>query len=109
PKKRPIRAIFTGLPSADVQSAKRVVQSATTMTFAIIGILLPLRLSSNHPIRSRQHIGWNNKANLFGGFEIDHQLKLGRLLAWKFGGLGTFQNLVDIAGRTAPEVKLIRV
>ena len=37
-------------------------------------------LSFDNPVRSRQHIGWNRQADLLGGFQIDHQLELRRLL-----------------------------
>jgi hypothetical protein len=42
--------------------------------------------SLDHSIRSRQHIWRNDKADLFGGFEIDDQLKLGRLFDRQVGG-----------------------
>src|SRR5690242_14623127 len=77
------------------------------MTFAIIGILLPLRLSSDHPIRPRQHIGWNYEADLLGGFEIDYQLELSRLLDGKISGLGAFDNFVYINRRAAKNVIFI--
>src|SRR6476659_7945151 len=37
-------------------------------------------LSSNHPIRSRQHIRRNRETDLLGGFEIDDKIELHRLL-----------------------------
>src|SRR5262245_55183180 len=43
----------------------------------------------DHPVRSRQHIRRNRQTDLFGGFEINDELKLRRLLDWKIGGLGT--------------------
>ena len=50
----------------------------------------------NDFIRSRQHIRRNRQADLLGGFEIDHELKLLRLLHWKIGGLGAFQDFVHV-------------
>ena len=47
-------------------------------------------LSSNHPIRPRQHIWRNREADLLGGFKIDHQLELRRLFDRKIGWLCTF-------------------
>ena len=44
---------------------------------------LPLQRSVrsfDDPIRPRQHTRRNREADLFGGFQIDHQLELGRLL-----------------------------
>ena len=45
-----------------------------------VTLFRPIAFSPNHPIRSRQHVGRNREADLFGGFEVDHQLELGRLL-----------------------------
>jgi hypothetical protein len=39
--------------------------------------------SSNDPVRSSQHIQWNRQADLFGGLEIDDELKFSRLLDWQ--------------------------
>lgn len=33
--------------------------------------------SPNDSIRSSQHIRWNGKTDLLGGFEVDDELKLG--------------------------------
>ena len=43
----------------------------------------------------RQHLRRNRQADLLGGFQIDDQLELRRLLDGQIGGLGAFQNLVD--------------
>ena len=48
-------------------------------------------------VRSRQDVGRNRQADLLGGFEIDHQLELRRLLDGKVGGLGAFQDFVDVS------------
>jgi hypothetical protein len=37
-------------------------------------------MSSYDPIRPREHFDWNCQTNLFCRFEIDHKLKLRRLL-----------------------------
>ena len=50
----------------------------------------------DHLIRPRQHVGWNRQADLLGGFEIDHELELRRLLHRQIGRFGTLQNLVHI-------------
>src|SRR5215468_10453978 len=62
----------------------------------------------NHLIRSCQHIGRNREADLLGGLQIDHQLKLHRLLDRKIGGLGTFENLVDEYGGASERIKNVR-
>src|SRR5215471_624158 len=60
--------------------------------------------SPNHPIRPRQHGGWNRDANLLCRFQIDDELKLRRLLYRQIGGLRTFQDLVNISGSTLEQV-----
>ena len=40
-------------------------------------------------------------AKRFSGLEVDHKLELGRLLHWKFGWLGTFENPASIYPRLA--------
>jgi hypothetical protein len=47
------------------------------------------------PIRPRQHIRRNRHPYLFCRFQIDDELKLGRLFDGNVGGLGAFQDLVD--------------
>jgi len=42
----------------------------------------------DHFIRPRQHIRRNRQADLVGGFQINDQLKLYRLLNRKISGLG---------------------
>jgi hypothetical protein len=44
----------------------------------------------NHPVRPRQHIRRNRHADLLGGFQIDDELELCRLLHGQIGGLGAF-------------------
>ena len=58
--------------------------------------------SLDHLICSEQHRLRNRQADLFRGFEIDDELKLGRLLDRKVGGFRTFEDLVNING-SAPE------
>jgi len=40
--------------------------------------------SLDHPVRSHQHVQRNRQADLLGGFEINHELELGRLFDHKF-------------------------
>src|SRR5262249_8015950 len=51
-------------------------------------------LSFDHPIRPRQHVGWDREADLLGGFQIDDKLKLRRSLNRQVTGLGTFKYFV---------------
>jgi len=39
-------------------------------------------LSLDYSVRPRQHVRRNGQADLFGGFEVDLQLKLCGLLDW---------------------------
>src|SRR5262245_5735925 len=54
------------------------------------GIAAAFWPSLDHFVRSRQHIGWNRQADLLGGFQIDHQLKLHWLFHGQIGRLSTF-------------------
>ena len=52
----------------------------------------------DHLIRPRQHVRRNRQADLFGGFEIDDELKPPGLLDRNIGRIGAFQNLIDEEG-----------
>jgi len=45
--------------------------------------------------RPREHLRRNRQADLLGRFQIDHELKLGRLLDRQIGGLGSLQDSVQ--------------
>src|SRR5581483_6080519 len=60
--------------------------------------------SPDYLIGPGQDIRGNDKADLLGGFQINHQLELRRLLDRKIGGLGAFEDLVYVGGRAMPEV-----
>src|SRR5690242_1481690 len=64
-------------------------------------------LSFDDLVRPRQHIGWNGEADLLGGFEIDQELELRRLLDRQIAGFGTFENFVHVNRGTAPIVQKI--
>src|SRR5262245_7940450 len=66
------------------------------------------KISSDDFIRSHQHIGRDRQTDLLGGLEIDNQLELRRLLDWQIGGLGAFQNLVDISRCTPKQLNKSR-
>src|SRR5215467_5999260 len=109
----PIRGIFVGCCAAtEPQSTKRMAQRTWTMIFFFMNfsayfsfLIFTLRPAQgmlllflfDHSIRSHQHIGRDRQADLLGRFEIDHQFEFRRLLDWQIGGLGAFQNLVDIS------------
>jgi len=48
------------------------------------------------------------KAEGFSGFEVDHHFVLGRRLHRQIGGLLTFEDTVDVAGRAPVRVNRIR-
>jgi len=60
--------------------------------------------SSNHPIRSRQHIRRNGEIDLFGGFQIYDQLELCRLFDRQVSRLGAFDNLIYVRGGSAGQI-----
>ena len=53
-------------------------------------------------------MGRNRKAEYLGGFKIDNERKLLRLLHRQIGWLGAFQNLVHVDGDTAEMLTVIR-
>ena len=55
----------------------------------------------DHSIRSRQHVRRNRDSDLFGGFQIDDELKFRRLLDGEVRGLGTLQDLAHVHGGAA--------
>ena len=73
-----------------------------------IKIVSSLHCSPDHSVRSRQHIWRDRQADLLGGFEIDDELKLLRLLDGKVSGLGAFEDLVHVSCRAPVQVRGIR-
>src|SRR5215813_12396713 len=59
------------------------------------GANLSASTSFNNLIRPQQHRLWNRQPKCLRGLEVDHQLKLGRLLDWDVAGLRAFQDFVD--------------
>src|SRR5262252_7184337 len=62
------------------------------------------KISPDHLVRPRQHIGRNRKVNLLGSFEIDDELELLRLLDGNVGGFSSFEDLIYISGGPAVQV-----
>src|SRR5437870_4324574 len=56
----------------------------------------------DHLIRPQKHRLRDFHAERLGGLHVDDQLKLGRLLHWEIGGLGAFEDLVDVRRRVPP-------
>jgi hypothetical protein len=57
-----------------------------------------LFLLLDHLVRSEQHVRRNREADLLRRFQIDHQLKLRRLLDWQVSGFGAFQDFIHVVG-----------
>ena len=55
-----------------------------------------IEISTNHFVRPHQHVRRNRQADLLGGFQIDDELELRRLLHRKISGLGAFEDFVHI-------------
>jgi hypothetical protein len=57
----------------------------------------------DHLVRPHQHIRRNRKADLLGCFQINHQLKLRRLLDREISGFRPFDNFVNVQSHTLKE------
>ena len=53
----------------------------------------------DHLVGGREQRLWNFEAQRLGGFEVDHQLVLGRRLHRQVGGLLALEDAINIAGR----------
>ena len=108
PDRYPIRGIFPiCCAAAEPQSAKSKAPRSKNGDFFLhvffsvsihlsLDILVPSHLMTL--IRPIQHRLWNRQADCLGGFEVDHQLELRRLLDWQIGGLGSLEDLVHVGG-----------
>src|SRR5262249_36279340 len=61
----------------------------------------PSTPSFDHLVGEREQLVWDGQAERLGRLEIDHQLKLSRLLNRKIGRLVTSENPADIGPRLA--------
>src|SRR6184192_2121824 len=59
--------------------------------------------SLDHPIRPVQNRRRNCQPDLFRRLQVNHELKLLRLLHREIGGLGAFKNFID-KSRRAPKI-----
>ena len=99
---------------ARAQRAERQAQELAT-SFRVIcysnSRLYPYTVRAAHTFilitlsARRQHVRRNRQADLLGGFQIDDELELLRLLDWKIRGLGAFEDLVHVGGGTTIQVK----
>ena len=58
----------------------------------------------DHRVGADKKRGRHGEAERFGSLHVDHQLELGRLLYRQIGGLGAFEDLVDVAARTVEQI-----
>src|SRR5437660_12659468 len=62
----------------------------------------------NQVVSPRQHRWWNGEAEVFGRFQIDHQLELGGLLNGHVAGLGGLENPVDVGSGAPMQISQVR-
>src|SRR6185503_13303648 len=60
--------------------------------------------SLDHLVRAQQHRSGDGEAELLSGFQIDHQLELGRQLHRKISRIGTLENLIHVGGGASEQV-----
>ena len=89
--------MFTSSRTARVMFGEDDPAIGVWMEGQINSVLALLYTSPNHPIRPHQHIRRNRQADLLRGIQIGHEFKLHRLLDGQIGGLGVFENLVDVS------------
>jgi hypothetical protein len=58
-------------------------------------------ISLDHLVGVREERRWHSNAKCIGGFHIDDQLETSWLLDRQIGGLGAFEDFVDIHGSLA--------
>src|SRR5215471_11618156 len=83
-------------------STKGVVQVSA------LGQKRTLTASLDHGIGLRQQCRWHDEAEGLCGLEIYHQFVLGRRLHRQVGGLLTFEDAIDVAGRASVRLDRVR-
>src|SRR5262245_29297975 len=64
--------------------------------------------SLNQLVGAGEEPRWDSNAKCLGGFHIDDQLETSWLLDRQIGGLGAFEDLVDVHGSLAKKVRINR-
>src|SRR3954453_11724135 len=96
---------MSGLPLTDIarlHAPVRSVPQPDSCTAAIGSSLF------DHFIGAREQRLWDRDPQRRGRLQVDDQLELGRRLHGKVAWLLTFQNTVNVLGRTAIGINLIR-
>src|SRR5262245_33818892 len=65
------------------------------------------RMLFDHLVGAGEQCRRHSEAQRPGGLEVNDQFERGRLLNWKIGRLGAFEDFVDVAGGAANQVGLI--
>jgi hypothetical protein len=68
----------------------RIANAARRTPKGIEQLSYVMGFSLDHSVRSRQHIRRDRHSKLLRGFQVNHQLKLSRLLDGQIGWLGAF-------------------
>src|SRR5215510_7429792 len=64
--------------------------------------------SLNQLVGAGEELRWHSNAKRLGGFHIDDQLETRWLLDRQIGGLGAFEDLVDVHGSLVEKVRINR-
>src|SRR5262249_11835815 len=62
----------------------------------------------DHLIRPREERRRDGEAERLGSFQVNHEHEFRRLLNWEISRLGAPENLVDVGGGPAPQLRRTR-
>jgi hypothetical protein len=58
----------------------------------------------DHLVGADKQRGRHSEAKRFGSLQVDHQIEFGRLLYRQIGGLGAFENPVNVVARAMEQI-----
>src|ERR1700676_2173817 len=61
----------------------------------------------DHLVGDGEHVLRDFEAHRLCGLQVDHQLELGRSLHWQIGRLLTFENSIDVGGRSPEQIGVV--
>src|SRR4029453_14715711 len=90
--------------------ASNMVTTALTLVRTEADLTLPgMTTGSADHLGRLEEEGWRDgQAQGLGGLQVDHQLERHRLLHRQIGGLGPFENLVDVEGPAPQQLGQVR-